>query len=224
MFTVKNIINKAFDRTGIHPNLGNPLPAELFKTGLDILKGIVSNLNTRDLLLFAQNRLTVTPNSKVIKIDYDDPDIGVKIASIANIIETKTKTQLRFMPFNLFDNFYEQEKVYTTRQINDKVWEIEIKQSSVNKELSIIYNEKLECEMNTEYYAPDEYEELFILALSSKLLTVFARLDGTMKESIDTELDRVVKNIQSKQYNAKLIMNNKYDNNSVFSTFLNGWY
>src|SRR5690554_3166774 len=96
MFTVKNIINKAYDRTGIHPNLGNPLPAELFKTGLDILKAIVSNFNTRDLLLFAQNRLTVTPNSKVIKIDYDDPDIGVKIASIANIIETCTKTQLRF--------------------------------------------------------------------------------------------------------------------------------
>jgi len=224
MFTVKNIINKAYDRTGIHPNLGNPLPAELFKTGLDILKAIVSNFNTRDLLLFAQNRLTVTPNSKVIKIDYDDPDIGVKIASIANIIETCTKTQLRFTSFNLFDNFYEQEKVYTTRQINDKVWEIEIKQSSVNKELSIIYNEKLECEMNTEYYAPDEYEELFILALSSKLLTAFARLDGTMKASIDTELDRAVKNIQSKQYNAKLIMNNRYDNNSVFSTFLNGWY
>ena len=224
MMSVKSIITRAFDFSGIHINIGNPLPAELFSTGLSALQGIIASLNTRDLLLWTQNRLRVSPNSKIITIDADAPDIGVRIASISSVIELKQKVPLRFVPLSLIDNFSESDKVYTARQTSDKVWELEVKQSSVNKELSIVYNEKIECEMNTEYYAPEEYSELLILALTSKLLTIFPRLDGSMKENVDAQLQRMISNIQSKQYNAKLIMNNRYDNNSVFSTFLNGWY
>jgi len=224
MISVKSIITRAFDFSGIHTNTANPLPSELFSTGLSALQGIIASLNTRDLLLWTQNRLRVTPNSKIITIDADDPDIGVRIASISSVIELKQKVPLRFVPLSLIDNFSESDKVYTARQTSDKVWELEVKQSSVNKELSIVYNEKIECEMNTEYYAPEEYSELLILALTSKLLTIFPRLDGSMKENVDAQLQRMILNIQSKQSNTKLIMNNKYDNNSVFSTFLNGWY
>lgn len=224
MFSVKSIITRAYDFSGVHVNLGSPLPAELFSTGLSALQGIIASLNTRDLLLWTQNRLRVTPNSKIITIDADDPDIGVRIASISSVIELKQKVPLRFVPLSLTDNFSESDKVYTARQTSDKVWELEVKQSSVNKELSIVYNEKIECEMNTEYYAPEEYSELLILALTSKLLTIFPRLDGSMKENVDAQLQRMILNIQSKQYNAKLLMSNKYDNNSVFSTFMNGWY
>ena len=224
MISVKSIITRAFDFSGVHTNTGNPLPAEFFSTGLNALKGIVASLNTRDLLLWTQNRLRVTPNSKIIKIDAEDPNVGVRIASISSVIELKQKVPLRFVPLSLIDNFSESDKVYTARQTSDKIWELEVKQSSVNKELSIVYNEKIECEMNTEYYAPEEYSELLVLALTSKLLTIFPRIDGSMKESVDGQLQRMIINIQSKQSNTKLIMSNKYSNESVFSTFLNGWY
>ena len=75
--------------------------------------------------------------------------------------------------------------------------------------------------MNTEYYAPDEYQELLILALMSKLLTVYVRSDGTMKEQVDRELNQIVDNIRSKQSNLKLIMNNRHSK-STWSSFISG--
>ena len=80
MFTVKNIISQSFDRTGIYPNLGNPLPGEMAKMGLDLLRGIISSMNTRNLLLWSQHKLKFTANTEEIELDANE--IEVKIASI----------------------------------------------------------------------------------------------------------------------------------------------
>jgi len=219
LFTVKNIINQSFDRTGIYPNLGNPLPGEMAKMGLDLLSGIVSSMNTRNLLLWSQHKLKFTANTEEIELDANE--IEVKIASIPAVYCNSKKQALEDVPFQIFDSYSDSDFVYNARQVSADKWLLQIKRCSVNEELTVIYNEALECEMNTEYYAPDEYQELLILALMSKLLIVYVRSDEAMKEQVDRELNQIVDNIRSKQSNLKLIMNNRHSK-STWSSFVSG--
>ena len=219
MFTVKNIISQSFDRSGIYPNLGNPLPGEMTKMGLDLLRGIVSSMNTRNLLLWSQHKLKFTANTEEIELDANE--IEVKIASIPAVYCNSKKQALEDVPFQIFDSYSDRDFVYNARQVSADKWLLQIKRCCINEELTVIYNEALECEMNTEYYAPDEYQELLILALMSKLLTVYVRSDGAMKEQVDRELNQIVDNIRSKQSNLKLIMNNRHSK-STWSSFISG--
>ena len=70
--------------------------------------------------------------------------------------------------------------------------------------------------------APTEYKELFVLALCSKLLTVYPRTSDTMKTNIDVELASLIAQIESRQYNNKLQMYNIRANYDVHTQFMTG--
>lgn len=235
-FTVKDIITDAYDRTGIFPNSTDELPGEYAALGLKLLKAIISQYNIKNYLIFNQNKITIDVSTYGEKLE--DGSIGIllkndilqdsKIASISNIMVrrgTNTKSVLcEHVPYQLFDNFNDGQYIYTYKQFSDTDWVIYLKNFLYGRQITVVYNEQLECNMNTEYYAPEEYKELFILALSSKLLTSYPRTSDKMKESIDIELTGMLNTIEAKQYNNKLLMynNNNSANTGTYGQFITG--
>lgn len=234
MFTVKDIITDAYDRTGIFPNATDELPGEYAALGLKLLQAIISQYNIKNYLIFAQQKLTLDLSTAIDEEDnsisrvLDKRYMDVDIASINSVLlrrDGNSKSILmEHIPFEIFENYGNEMGIYTYKQLNDTDWKIYFKNCVKGRKVSIIYNEKLDCKMTTVYYAPEEYKELFILALSSKLLTSYPRTSDNMKNSIDSELTGMINQIEAKQYNNKLQMynNNFRYSSDAYSQFISG--
>lgn len=64
MFTAKDIIIEAYDRTGIFPNATDGLPGEFVTMGLNLLKGLVSQYNIRNYLTFTQQKVNIIASAE----------------------------------------------------------------------------------------------------------------------------------------------------------------
>ena len=234
--SVKEIIEDAFDRTGIWPNPTDELPGEYFTLGLKILKGIVGNYNIKNYLIFSQKKILVNLTSNNTIVDdfgnlvytindenTQDKDI-LDIANISSVglqIRTGNNVELEFIPYEIFEN-YSGRYCYTYRQVDAQKWELYFRPEMLGTKLCVVYNEQLKCEKNSEWMAPTEYKELFVLSLCSKLLTVYPRTSDSMKTNIDVELASLIAQIESRQYNNKLQMYNRRANYDVHTQFMTG--
>lgn len=234
MFTAKDIIIEAYDRTGIFPNATDGLPGEFVTMGLNLLKGLVSQYNIRNYLTFTQQKVNIIASAEST-IGTDDATRSIindvsapNICTIQNTFwrmgnETGSEvyTEMKFIPFIEFERYSVGMPVYAWRQINDLQFAISFKSAYWNKPMVVHYNEKVVVTLNSEYAISDEYKELWVLGLSDKLLTYYPRKDDAMKQYVTAELAAAISNITVKNAANRLIMANKFDRMNNTSEYFN---
>lgn len=108
---------------------------------------------------------------------------------------------LDFVNHTDFDRFSSSSKVFTYTQKSEGEWLIEIKSlgNSGDYRLKLNYNEAIvfDEDINTEWYIPDNYVELLIVALAHKLALEFPRLDGEQMTRLQNEVQVLVANVRT---------------------------
>lgn len=230
MFTVKDIIIDAYDRTGIFPNATDGLPGEFVTMGLNLLKGLISQYNIRNYLTFTQQKVAFNAS---LETTFGTDDVTRSITNdvvatnaitiqkiyLKNNINGDNALEMKFMPFQEFDKCSVNIPVYAYRQINDLQFIINFKSPYVGRSVVAYYNEKIVVTLNAEYAISDEYKELYILGLCDKLLTYYPRKDDAMKQYITAELASAISNITAKNAASRLIIANKYNCDSCSNEY-----
>lgn len=219
MFKAEDIVYDAFDRTGIYPNPRDSLPGDQFNIGLKLLKGLCDGYNIRNMILSLQRKATVqVPLNGIIVAKKDGTDFIDDIASIQKVlirVSDEEAGELDFVPFQDFDTYPGGSWVYTYHQTGPAEFELEFKRGLAGRTAIVHYNASFPCEVDTEYYLPDEYRELFTLGLGCKLFTVFPRQDEKMEKRFDSERLSLEQSISAKQGESKMLMYNRYGRPSI---------
>lgn len=228
-FTVKDIINEAFDRSGIYPNPTDALPGEYFSMGLKALQGLVSHYNTRNYIMSTQRMVELKiPASGCIKLGKTEEGVEPAIEDVAAIStvywkqsETVNK-RLNFVSFMNFPGYMPGNYIYSWNQTGEYQFDLIFQKWMAGKDVTVVYNVPFECQKNTVYYLPLEYKELFVLGLILKLLAIYPREDKTMYEQILEELKSVTGAIEAKQADSKVMEWNTHDYVSKQAAFESG--
>lgn len=232
MFKAQDIVHDAFDRTGIYPNPTDSLPGDQFNIGLKLLKGLCDGYNIRNMILSLQRKATLRiPSTGVIVARKDGTVFIDDVASIQKVllkVSDEEAGELDFVPYQDFDCYPGGSWIYTQHQTGADEFELEFKRGLSGRTAIIHYNAKFPCEVDTEYYLPDEYRELFTLGLGCKLLTAFPRQDEKMKNYFEAELQELTNSITAKQGESKMLLYNRYGRRSLSArgdagNFLMGW-
>lgn len=243
MFTASDIINDAFDRTGIYPNPSGALPGGYTAMGVKLLRGLIENYNVKNMILSTQRKAVLTADASGIidarKSTEEHPTaFNDDVASIQKVlvkISDEQAGELEFVPFKDFDLYPGGAWVYTYRQDGSNAYEIQMKSGFGGRSVIVHYNVPFVLDgdttaemVQTEFYLPDEYRELFILGLGVKLFKVYPRADEKMENGWKEELRTLTNDITAKQGEAKLVQYNRYGCRSLSAigdsgTFLMGW-
>jgi hypothetical protein len=230
MFTAKDIIIDAYDRTGIFPNATDGLPGEFVTMGKNLLRGLLSQYNIRNYLTFTQQSVNAIADTE-ITIGTNDITRGIintveapncstiqKVYwNLGNTVNSETYSEMKFIPFIDFERYSSGDQIYTWRQINDLQFKLNFTSTFTNKPMLIHYNEKIVVELNSSYALSDDYRELWTLGLSDQLLTYYPRKDDNMKNYVTTALASAISNITAKNAANRLIMANTFSKGSSFA-------
>lgn len=228
-FTVKEIINEAYDRTGVFPNPTDALPGEFFDRGLKALKGLVNYYNIRNYITCTQRMATLkVPADGIVHLEKTDEDVTPKVYDVTNINKVYWQNteggniELKYVSFMEFPGYSQGNYIYSWNQVGAYSYDVILQKWMVGKTVDICYNVPFECEVDTVYYLPPEYCELFTLGLCLKLLTIFPREDTKMYEQMGAELQTLTGAIEAKQSSAKILEWNRHDSYDRQAAFRSG--
>lgn len=217
-FSVKDIINDAFDRTGIYPNPTETLPGEYFSMGLKLLRGLVSFYNTRNFIIPTQRMVEVTvPGSGHIRMAKTEEGVEPVIEPCASIqkvyigLADDTNRELNFKSLQTWPSCYNGQAVYSWNQTGDGEFDLMLQRWCAGRKATVVYNVPIECDVDTEYFLPPEYCELFTLGLCLKLLGAYPRESDQMFTKMSDELKALTDAIVAKQADAKTLEWNRHD-------------
>ena len=101
MFTTRDVIKDAFNRSGIWTNATSPLPAQYTARGLDRLRGTIAYFNKENYLTFSQKKVNATAK-EIVTIGVDDAGRGISndipVANMPNSIQRNYERHPR-IPF-----------------------------------------------------------------------------------------------------------------------------
>lgn len=128
-----------------------------------------------------------------------------KINSIYVISNTnqpyKEHYSLNFVNHTDFDKFTNTSRVFTYTQKSEGEWLIELKPLFFTGDyrLKLNYNEAItfDNDINTEWFIPDNYVELLIVALAHKLALEFPRVDESQMQRLQNEVTVLVDNVRT---------------------------
>ena len=229
MFTTRDVIKDAFNRSGIWTNATSPLPAQYTARGLDRLRGTIAYFNKENYLTFSQKKVNATAK-EIVTIGVDDAGRGISnmpnsIQRIYNILEGTTNAirEFHFVPYKEFEVYSAGSAVYTFRELNDLQFELSFKSGYVGRTIVIHYNEGIEVGLDKDWALPDHMRELWTVALELKLLDDYPRLNGdTKKTSVSVELANLVSAISGSNAAARLEEFNHYGRRGDYESFLAG--
>lgn len=235
MFTTRDVIKDAFNRSGIWTNATSPLPAQYSARGLDRLRGIIAYFNKQNFLTFSQKKVNASV-AETLTIGVDDADRSVTndiaTASMPNSIQkvyyiasgtSNALSEINFVPFTEFELYSAGSPVYTYRQLSDLQFEMNFKSGYVGRPIVIHYNEGISVELDKSWALPDEMRELWTVGLEAKLLDDYPRLNGdTKKNSVALELQNMISAIAGSNGAARLDEFNHYGEPYSYARFLSG--
>lgn len=113
----------------------------------------------------------------------------------------KEHYSLNFVNHTDFDKFTNTSRVFTYTQKSEGEWLIELKPLFYNGDyrLKLNYNEAIvfDDDINTEWFIPDNYVELLIVALAHKLALEFPRVDEAQMTRLQNEVSVLVDNVRT---------------------------
>ena len=236
MFTTKDVIKDALNRTGIWPNSTSPIPDNFVNAGLRRLCGIVADFNNRNFLTFAQRKVTFQA-AETLTIGVDDENRGLandipvngKIAAfstcywmVAANTASSVNQKLESVPYSDFEMYSVGSPVYSFRPLNDLQYELNFKQQYFGKNIVLHYNEAVDVELNSSWALPDDMRELWTAALAYALLADYPRPDDSLKVSLKEDLDKIISSVGGKNASARINLFNIYSNGSSYERFISG--
>lgn len=113
----------------------------------------------------------------------------------------KEHYSLNFVNHTDFDKFTNTSRVFTYTQKSEGEWLIELKPLFFTGDyrLKLNYNEAIvfDEDINTEWFIPDNYVELLIVALAHKLALEFPRIDEAQMTRLQNEVSVLVDNVRT---------------------------
>lgn len=113
----------------------------------------------------------------------------------------KEHYSLNFINHTDFDKFTNTSRVFTYTQKSEGEWLIELKPLFFTGDyrLKLNYNEAIvfDEDINTEWFIPDNYVELLIVALAHKLALEFPRIDEAQMQRLQNEVSVLVDNVRT---------------------------
>ena len=128
----------------------------------------------------------------------------------------KEHYSLDFINHTDFDKFTNTSRVFTYTQKSEGEWLIELKPLFFTGDyrLKLNYNEAITFDegINTEWFIPDNYVELLIVALAHKLALEFPRVDEAQMTRLQNEVSVLVDNVRTpKSVERTLLRKNYWD-------------
>lgn len=128
----------------------------------------------------------------------------------------KEHYSLNFVNHTDFDRFTNTSRVFTYTQKSEGEWLIELKPLFFTGDyrLKLNYNEAIvfDEDINTEWFIPDNYIELLIVALAHKLALEFPRIDEAQMTRLQNEVSVLVDNVRTpKSVERTLLRKNYWD-------------
>ena len=143
----------------------------------------------------------------------------------------KEHYSLNFVNHTDFDKFTNTSRVFTYTQKSEGEWLIELKPLFFTGDyrLKLNYNEAIvfDEDINTEWFIPDNYVELLIVALAHKLALEFPRVDEAQMTRLQNEVSVLVDNIRTpRSVERSLLRSSYWDNKHTLtqSELLSGNY
>lgn len=239
MITVRSIIVEALNRSNL-VSRRQSAPADMVESAYRLLKGIAGKYSNDNLLQFlVQDVETTLDKSEYVlgDVDPETPEAYEEVTLSAPNIQqinkvywrskqpsdTASYIELSFASPSDFDAYPVGSGVYTWQAINDRQIVLKLKLlPDVRTEIKVNYNHKWTFDLDTELRIPEQYEELFIVALTHKLALTFPRLSTEQVQLIKSELDDIKSNIMKATRAVKYLRrkNNMVGVNHV--AFING--
>jgi len=212
MITVRSIIVEALNRSNL-VSRRQSAPADMVESAYRLLKGIAGKYSNDNLLQFLvmETETTLDKSEYVLgDVDPANPEEYQEVTLAAPNIQQINKVywrakqpndavnyiELSFASPSDFDAFPSGSGVYTWQPINDRQIVLKLKLlPDVRTEIKVSYNRKWVFDLDTELRIPEQYEELFIVALTHKLAVTFPRISTEQVQLIKTELDDIKNNI-----------------------------
>lgn len=128
----------------------------------------------------------------------------------------KEHYSLNFVNHTDFDKFTNTSRVFTYTQKSEGEWLIELKPLFFTGDyrLKLNYNEAIifDDDINTEWFIPDNYIELLIVALAHKLALEFPRIDESQMTRLQNEVSVLVDNVRTpRSVERNLLRKNYWD-------------
>lgn len=158
-------------------------------------------------------------------VGMKDFPLGHDIAKIQSILfKYKNSTddewyRLSYVPYSEFNNYTDNDTVYTYIEKGQGEWVVMIKKSLAkdNVVLKLIYNDTLKFDLNSDLYIPDAYIELLIVALTHKLALQYPRLDAAQMSRLESDLAGALQNVKTPKAESKYVM--REDNYRMTNTY-----
>lgn len=214
MITVRSIIVEALNRSNI-VSRRQSAPADMIETGLQLLKGIAKQYSNDNLLQFLVADCETTHSKQEYVLgdfdanhaeEYAILDVDAPLIQKVNKVYWRSKEpqglgsyiDLQFASPEDFDMYPNGSGVYTWQPINDLQVVLKVKLLPDERtELKVNYNKKWSFDLNSELRIPEQYEELFIVALTHAFALSFPRLSPDQVDRIKTSLDDMIKNVKT---------------------------
>lgn len=236
MFTTRDVIKDALNRTGVWTNSTSPIPDNYINSALRRLAGILADFNNRNFLTFLQRKVKFVAK-ETLTIGVDDAGRGIandvpvpgRIAHVSRCYWAVGQTEansvnqmLEDVPFADFEMYGSGAPVFTFRELNDLQLELTFKQAYFGKPIILHYNEGIDVKLNSEWAMPDSMRELWTVALCVALLDEYPRPDDSLKASMSAELERIVSSVGGKNASSRVNLFNSGAAGMNYARFLSG--
>lgn len=226
MVTVRSIITEALNRSNL-VSRRQTAPADMVETGFRLLRGIAAKYSKDNLLQFLVSECVHdfdrrefvigatdpdAPEGSYLQVDLDAPLLGKVTRMYWRPKEPRDLgawIELKLAGPEDFDQYPDTSGVYTCQPVNDLQAVVKTKLlPDTRSEIKVIYNRRWELTLATELRIPEEYIELFTVALTHKLALTFPRLSTEQVKLLAEDLASMENSVKVNARATKYISRN----------------
>lgn len=212
MITVRALITEALSRSNL-VSRRQSAPSDMVESAFRLLVGIAGKYSNDNLLTFLTAEATHVLDRREFVIGeageetdgYLPLDLECPLVKKVNRVYWKTTdttglgnyVELKYASPDDFDSYPDGAAVYTAQPVNDL--QIVLKTKLVvdtRIELKVIYNRKWKLELDDELRIPEQFQELFIVALTCSLAKHFPRLSQEQVNVLKEELKEMEQSVR----------------------------
>ena len=212
MITVRSIITEALSRANL-VSRRRSAPADMMESAFRLLKGVASKYSNDNLLTFLtaekkhvlDKREFIIGEFEDVPLEYLTLDIECPRIQKVNKVYWHTTdptglgnyVELKFASPDDFDSYPDGAAIYTAQPINDLQIILKTKlMVDPRIELKIMYNRKWKLDLDDELRIPEQFIELFTVALTHALALAFPRLSTEQVNLLKRELKDMEDNVR----------------------------
>jgi hypothetical protein len=228
MTKYRDIITEAANRSNIVPRKRD-LPADIFTTGSNLLKGIFQEYSNRKYITAYRNEVNFVPLTESFLIG-EGPDVtveAVKIQCPESCLYRLSDSDWVPLNFIAYEQFYDGrngDMSVSWQPTGKNQYKIYFKPRflSGNRECKLIYTLEMEYNDNDEINLPVPYIELLTRALAYKFAVTYPRTDTNKQMLLKTELTEIENMLASANSSNRIITRESGYRNSILGNFLGG--